>query len=65
MEESPQRPHLGRPPDDDAELDAWAESFANALLGPRSVESKRAALRDREADYGLLDPGGGDLLDCP
>ena len=59
MTERPARKVFSRPPDDDAELDAWAESFANALLDRPSVGSERAALGDREADHGLLHPGGG------
>jgi hypothetical protein len=31
--ETPARRVFSRPPDDDAELDAWAERFASALLG--------------------------------
>ena len=27
------KPVFSRPPDDEAELDAWAESFARAILG--------------------------------
>ena len=33
MTERPARQVFGRPPDDDVELDAWAESFAHSLLG--------------------------------
>jgi len=33
MEERPPRPILGRPPNDDSELDAWADDFAAAILG--------------------------------
>jgi hypothetical protein len=32
-EEGPAKPVFSRPPDDEAELDAWAESFADTLLG--------------------------------
>jgi len=32
MTESPPKSVFSRPPDDEAELDAWADSFAAALL---------------------------------
>lgn len=33
MPDRPTKPVFSRPPDDEAGLDAWAESFVNALLG--------------------------------
>jgi hypothetical protein len=31
--EKPAKPVFSRPPDDEAELDAWAESFVDCVLG--------------------------------
>jgi hypothetical protein len=39
MTEKPARPVFSRPPDDEAELDAWADDLAIVLLAPHESES--------------------------
>jgi hypothetical protein len=35
------KPVFSRPPEDGAELDAWAESFVDAILGPQPEGTDR------------------------
>jgi len=40
MTESPAKPVFSRPPDDEANLAAWADSFPRAILGDPTKHSK-------------------------
>jgi hypothetical protein len=60
MSDTPHKPVLGRPPDNDEELDAWAERFTEMMFGPRPPGDLDSELAPDEDDE-EIDPEDRDL----